>query len=137
MDVPRFVVELLDWQGVRWHHQGRDGLGVDCVGLVLAGLAEQGIHVDAPADYHPSACAALLRAQVDGSGLVEPRAVTDEPEAGDLLVLRIRREAQHLGVALGDGRMIHATQPHGVAVVTMSALWRLRLVARYGWVPHG
>lgn len=136
IDIPRFLAELLTWQGVPWHHQGRTRAGVDCVGLALAALAEQGIRPDVPADYHPSAVAALLLANVEASPLLERRPDGDT-QPGDVLVFRIYRQAQHLAVALGDGRMIHAVRPHGVAAVTMSAMWQARLVACFGWAAGG
>ena len=132
MDVPRFTAELLTWQGVPWHHQGRTRAGVDCVGLALAALAEQGIAPYVPSNYHPTAAAALLATNIDASPLLEQ--CSRPPQAGDVLLFQIRRSVQHLAVALGPDTMIHATQPHGVAVVTISPLWRKRLVARYGWV---
>lgn len=130
IDIPRLLVELRRWVGVPFHHQGRTRAGVDCVGLLLAGLAEQGVRVDAPADYHPSAAAALLLGELDASALFQPR--SGAPERGDVLVFRIRRAAQHLAIALGSDVMIHATRD-GVNTVTIGPLWRQRLVQRYGW----
>ena len=130
IDIPRFVAELQTWQGVPSRHQGRSRAGIDCAGLVLAGLHEQGVETDAPANYHRSAAASVLLATLAASPLLEQR--SGEPEAGDLLVFRIRREPQHLGIALGAGRMIHVP-PDGVSIVTIGPLWRKRLVWRYGW----
>lgn len=132
IDVPRFIVALLTWEGEPFRHQGRTRAGVDCAGLTLAGLAEQGVDVDAPADYHPSAAATVLLAALEASPLLERR--SGPPEAGDLLAFRIRREQpQHLAIALDAERMIHATPRAGVATVSIGPLWRLRLVQRYGW----
>ena len=135
IDIPWFIQTLLQWQGVPWHHQGRGHEGVDCVGLALCALAEQDVHIDVPANYAPSAAAALLLAAVGRVDLLQ-RLDLAEPAAGDVLVFRIRREPQHLAIALGGGRMIHAVRGAGVVAVTISALWRDRLVARYGW-RHG
>jgi cell wall-associated NlpC family hydrolase len=133
VDAQRLAADARAWLGTPFAHQGRGRAGIDCAGLLLAALAAQGVHVAAPADYHPSAAAARLAAAVQASPLVEPRAPDAEPEPGDLLLFRIRREPQHLGLAVGAGRMVHAAQPGGVAEVTLSALWRARIVARYGW----
>lgn len=132
MDVVRFTADIQAWQGVPWHHQGRTRAGVDCVGLVAGALAEQGVDANIPGDYHASAVGALLVPQLEASPLLARR----DPTAavpGDLLVFRVRRWAQHLAVALGGDRMIHATRPAGVRAVTVSPLWRERLVAVYGW----
>jgi len=137
MDIARFVATLQRWQGTPFHHQGRGPQGADCVGLVLAALGEQGIHVDAPADYAPGAAAVVLLAELqrfERAGLIQQR--SGPPEAGDVLVFRIRRDAQHLAIALGPDRMIHAVRGAGVVAVTISALWRVRLLERYGWC-HG
>lgn len=137
MDVPRLLAEILTWQGVPWHHQGRTRAGVDCVGLIVAALAAQGVAAQVPANYHTSAVGALLTHQLDASPLLARREQPDI-EAGDLLAFRIKHPAQHLAVALGEGRMIHATRPAGVCAVTISPHWRDRLVAVYGWAGnHG
>lgn len=135
MDVQRFTADVSAWQGVPWHHQGRARSGVDCVGLVAAALAEQGVDAGIPADYHTSAVGALLVPQLDASPLLARREQLDAA-AGDLMAFRVRHSTQHLAVALGEGRMIHATRPAGVRAVTISPLWRARLVAVYGWASE-
>lgn len=137
VDAERLCTDLLTWQGVPFRHQGRSREGVDCVGLPLAALAAQGVVIDAPANYAPSAASMLLLDALGRIGQLVPRLPLNAPEPGDVLVLRVRRAAQHLAIALGPDRMIHATQQAGVAAVTISALWRERVVARYGWGGHG
>lgn len=132
IDVPRFVDAAQSLKGVPFAHQGRTPAGLDCAGLVLAALAEQGVVIDAPANYTTGAAGAILLGVLD-SPLLAALPCADEPQAGDLLAFRIRREAQHLAIALGGGRMIHALLGVGVVPVTISPLWRLRLAARYGW----
>ena len=128
IDVPWLIQTLLQWERVPFHHQGRSREGVDCAGLALCALAEQDVQLEVPANYAPSAAAE----RVD----LLQRLDLAEPAVGDVLVFRIRREPQHLAIALGGGRMIHAVRGAGVVAVTISALWRERLVARYGW-RHG
>jgi cell wall-associated NlpC family hydrolase len=38
-----FVEAARNWMGVRWVHQGRSRMGVDCVGLVLVAACDMGI----------------------------------------------------------------------------------------------
>jgi cell wall-associated NlpC family hydrolase len=133
VDVPRLVDALHAMRGTPFAHQGRGAAGLDCVGLLLRGLAEQGVEVDAPANYTPGAAGALLLSALNASPLLYPLADTGEPHAGEVMVFRIWRHAQHVAVAAGAGNMIHAILGPGVVVVTISALWRKRLVARYGW----
>lgn len=132
MNVARFLAAVESLDGVPWHHQGRSRAGVDCAGLVLVALAEQGCAPDVPANYHTSAAGAVLHAVLDASPMLKPRqAATHQP--GDLLCFRIRCEVQHLAVFIGADRMMHATRPAGVRAVTLSPLWRARITAVYGW----
>lgn len=135
VDVDRLVASLLAWQGVPWHHQGRARTGVDCVGLGVAVLAEQGVHVQAPAAYAPGAGPALLLQGLDGLGLLQRAPLADPLQPGDVLALRIRRDPQHLAIAVAPDRMVHATLGVGVCAVTLSPLWRARLVGRWTWRP--
>lgn len=133
IDVPRFAAAAKALAGLPFAHQGRTSAGLDCAGLVLAALAEQGVHVDAPADYTTGAAGAILLDVLRRSPLLVELLPGEEPQAGELLAFRIRRDVQHLAIALGGGRMIHAIRDAGVAPVTISPLWRLRLSARFGW----
>lgn len=133
IDIPRFIAAARDLDGVPFAHQGRTSAGLDCAGLVLAALAEQGVHVDAPANYTTGAAGAILLDLLGWSPLLAELPTDEEPQAGDLLAFRIRREVQHLAIALGGGRMLHAIRPAGVCEVTTSSLWQMRLMARYGW----
>lgn len=133
IDIPRFLAAAQALEGTRFAHQGRSLAGLDCAGLEMMALAEQGVHVDAPADYTQGAAGAVLLDVLARSPLLVARPLDAEPEAGDLLAFRIRREVQHVAIALGGGRMIHAIRGAGVVSVTISALWRMRLAARYGW----
>lgn len=133
IDVPRFTAALLTWLGVPFHYQGRTRAGTDCAGLVLAALAEQGVALQAPGDYHTSAAGALLPAELERCPLLCQRPAHEAAQPGDLLLFSIRRQPQHLAVALEAGRMIHATPTAGVRAVTLSPLWGSRLAAVYGW----
>jgi len=136
MDIDRFVQELRRWEGVPFHHQGRNRYGIDCVGLAIVALAEQGIVVETPANYSRSAQGRALLDRIEGSGLVERAEPLQPIEPGDILVFRIGEDPQHVAVALGDGWMIHSATRTGVGTVCLSPMWLDRLVARYGW-RHG
>lgn len=134
IDAPRLATAAQSLDGVPFAHQGRSAQGMDCAGLVIASLAEQGVMVDAPANYSLTGAASILLGVLDASPLLTALPIDEEPHAGDVLAFRIRREVQHMGVALGDGRMMHSTARTGVVSVTLSPLWRYRLAARYGWI---
>lgn len=139
MDLGLFIQDLRALRRLPFHHQGRSLAGVDCAGLVLLALEQQGIDIEAPADYAPSAAGALLRLQLDRCGLLRERPGHEDPQPGDLLLFRVRRGhmPQHLAVLTEPGRMIHATPLAGVREVTLSPIWADRLVAHYGWCDDG
>lgn len=134
MNIDRFVQELRRWEGVPFHHQGRSRFGIDCVGLAVAALAEQGITVETPANYSRTAQGRALLDRIEGSGLVRRAESLHPIEVGDILVFRVGEDPQHVGVALGDGWMIHSATRTGVGTVCLSPMWMERLVARYGWL---
>jgi cell wall-associated NlpC family hydrolase len=54
--------------------------------------------------------------------------------AGDLLGFRVGRCVHHLAIALREGRLVHAVEGHGTAILSdLPAVWAKRL-ARV-WVP--
>jgi cell wall-associated NlpC family hydrolase len=48
-----FVADVRTWEGVKFRHQGRSRLGVDCIGLAVCTLREKGI---LPQDFADNAC---------------------------------------------------------------------------------
>nr|WP_315210074.1 NlpC/P60 family protein [uncultured Albidiferax sp.] len=132
INITAFLAELQTWEGVLYHHQGRNRHGVDCVGLGLAALQAQGVVVDAPTNYSRAAQGQALLTHLEASGLLKPLPL-DTRAPGDILVFRIRENPQHVGIALAADRMIHADAGNGVRSVTLSPLWIARIVARYGW----
>lgn len=131
INIQKFIADAKALEGVPFHHQGRNLLGVDCVGLILHALAQQNIIVASACNYSVSVQGQALLDQIEASGLVH-KLLPDAPRMpGDLLVFRIRRAAQHVAIALPDNRMIHVDVSHGVRSVTISPLWDLRLVANY------
>jgi cell wall-associated NlpC family hydrolase len=134
MDIERFLQELRRWEGVPFHHQGRNRFGIDCVGLAIVALAEQGITVETPANYSRSAQGRALLDRIESSGLVQRCEQLLPIDAGDVLVFRVGDDPQHVAIALGDGWMIHSATRTGVGIVCLSPMWLDRLVARYGWL---
>ena len=115
-------------------HQGRGVGGYDCIGLVLCGLAEQGVEVEAPVDYGTYPTGTKLLARIEESGLVFARD-TLEPKPGDLLVFKIHDNPQHVGLSLGDGQFIHATSASKfVRLAHLGPYWKNNLIKCYGWL---
>ena len=128
----QFISAVRSLIGTLYRHQGRSrAAGVDCVGLPLAAAEEcgttgfQDIQTYSP---HP-----------DGKTLEDTLAINakrvmdeDDLQPGDLLLFAIGRHPQHVGVYVGDGRMVHAYQSVG-RVVEHGFVdpWKKRLVGVY------
>lgn len=71
----------------------------------------------------------------DGRRYFAARPVEGAPlRAGELMGFRVGRCVHHLAIALGGGRVVHAVEGHGAAILSeVPAVWRKRL-ARI-WVP--
>lgn len=113
--------------GCPYHHQGRSRYGIDCAGLVVAAYRELGIELqDLPA-YGREPWRDGLRQTVElNFSLVDGPA-----EPGDILLLRVRREPQHLAIVTDTG-IIHAYASVGKVVETrLDKHWFDRIVGIY------
>lgn len=128
-DVETMIAAARGCLGTPFHHQGRmPGVGLDCIGLVVVALQAAGFVVRDRLDYAPRPDGgSLVRALEDhGAARVE------EIEAGDVLLFRYDHQPQHVALAIGEGRLIHAFAPAGRVVETeIGAYWRRRLVGVY------
>lgn len=125
----QFVAEARTWIGVPFVHQGRNRLGVDCIGLVLVVCRALGLSDADPRGYGraPNG-AALLRGLAQYARPLRP----DEAQAGDLLLMRFLRDPQHVGIATDHG-ILHAYGGAGRVVETsLPPSWRRRIVRAYG-----
>lgn len=124
----RVLTEARSWMGTPWHHQARlKGVGVDCIGLVVGVCSALGLPLEDSKNYarYPDGVALakeLARQLVQRTG---------EPEPGDVMLFRISRMPQHVGICTPLG-IIHAHQGCKRVVETaMSAQWRSHLIASY------
>lgn len=119
----QLVAAAREWIGTPFHHQGRlQGVGVDCVGLVI-GVARQ-LGLVAPAFDVP----AYPRAP-DGASLMHlvdlhlmPLQMDEPVQPGHVIVVRLDAHPQHLGI-VGDYRhgglsIIHAAAQPGRVIET-------------------
>lgn len=125
--------------GTPFDHQGRiPGISLDCAGVIVATANALGIAHDDVSGYSRIPGNGLLRQVLDGQeALVRVR--TESIEPGDILLMRFKREPQHLGIYTGDA-IIHAWQIIGkVCEHAFDQSWRRRLVAAYRFreVDHG
>jgi NlpC/P60 family putative phage cell wall peptidase len=124
------------WIGTPYLHQAsRLGAGCDCLGLVR-GLWREVVGPEPEplppyrATWAEDGAAALLEA----TALRHlPPAPAGPPEAGDVLLFRLRAggPVKHVGVATGPAAMIHAYEGHAVAETPIPPGWARRLAARF------
>lgn len=84
--------------GLPWQHQGRDGGGLDCAGVVLVAAKSQGfIDWDIPLDYDrvatPDTMLSVCRKHLDSIDPIDLK-------PGDIVVLRYPK-TNHIGI-IGD-----------------------------------
>ncbi|WP_148716500.1 C40 family peptidase [Chitinolyticbacter meiyuanensis] len=115
-----FLAELLTWEGMPFHHQGRVRAGVDCLGLVVAVCTATGVSAEDVANYRRmeqgnALASELLRQTMGQIDLAQAR-------PGDLLHYRWPGErtperTQHVALLLGPDLMMHADgRPHVLRV---------------------
>lgn len=122
------LAEARSWLGTPFHHQGRlKGVGADCIGLVVGVARGLGLAaVDRPG-YARTPDGVSLAAALDA----QMRRVA-AADAGDVLLLRIRRQPQHVGFLGEAGTLIHAYSGADKVVETpMTDWWWQRVVAAY------
>lgn len=114
--------------GTPFLHQGRvkDG-GVDCIGL-LAGVAKElGVPHKDSTDYSTDLSNQNLLYELKRQPCLEERPVTAKPETGDILVFRVRKRPQHVGIKTDYG-FIHTHQTvNKVVEVPLNPKWEARI----------
>lgn len=91
--------------GVPYAFGGTSAGGFDCSGYVQHVFATLGVHLPRTAD-----------AQYDAG-----KTFAGRPQAGDLVFFHTYASGvSHVGIALGDGRFVHASSSHGVMVSSLS-----------------
>lgn len=126
----RAVAAARSFVGTRWHHQGRaPGAGLDCVGVAVLAARAAGLEVRDLEGYSRRPDGRSLMATVEAQADPVP---ASDIQPGDVLVFRIDVHPQHVGVAVGEGRMVHAlAQTRSVVEVEIDGHWRDRLVGVY------
>jgi NlpC/P60 family putative phage cell wall peptidase len=136
-----FAAEARTWIGVPFLHGGRTKRGTDCVGLVvgaaraldLRGADGAPLHARDVPSYGRSGRLLLLPRLLDAHLVPVPQG---EARAGDVLLFRIGRYPQHVGISAwreGIGEtLIHAYEGVGaVAEHRLDGRWRRRIAACY------
>ncbi len=105
--VERFAYEAEQIEGARFRLHGRNPqTGLDCIGLAACALERAGAASDAPSGYtlRNSDISSHVK-KVFPAGFVP---ATGDVERGDLLLVRPGPSQQHLLIALGQNRFVHA-----------------------------
>lgn len=125
----RMVEAAICALGTPFHHQGRAScIGLDCIGLVVHALQAAGVNVQDETDYGRRPEPRRLIAGLEKHGFRQ----VDDIRMGDVLLFRIAREPQHVGIAYDEATMIHAYAPIGRVVATgLGETWKRRIAAIY------
>lgn len=116
--------------GCPFEHQGRAVWGMDCAGLlVVTELALGRVLSETYQGYGRTPHAGRLRAAVAAN--FTP--VTRAPEPGDVVLMRLQREPQHVGIVgdygHGELSLIHSYSGVGQVVETiLDDRWRRRIL---------
>lgn len=129
-----FVAAALACEGVKWRHQGRNpAIALDCIGLLLHAGAVCGHDFGEIPPYGPDPLPEFMLEQVRRRAdlVIGPRA------AGDVLLIEWSRGVpQHLGIDIGDGRLINTSMHvRRVCVEPIDDAWQRRIHSR--WRVHG
>lgn len=119
--------------GLPYLDGGRDRSGLDCWGLVRLFYAEElGVELPSYGDAYSSAEELAETAAAVRRGLARWRPAP-RPEPGDVALLWIRRPSlpSHVGVYLGDRRMLHAAEGSDAAIERLDSPFWARRVAGY------
>lgn len=116
------VNEANGWLGVPYRYGGENRSGVDCSALVLKVFASS-LQIAVPRNSRKQAdfCSAVKRDQLIAGDLV----FFSTPSSGDI---------GHVGIYVGDGRMIHASSSRGVIVSSIDEPYFVRHFKKAGRV---
>lgn len=115
----QFICAARRWLGVPWVHQGRNRLGVDCIGLLLVTCWQLHLTDYDVRGYGLFPRADWMQAEFDA---ILPR--VDEAQPGDVVLLRLAKRLLHVGIrtehgvihAWGGKRVVEVRTPWPVAV---------------------
>lgn len=118
--------------GVRYLHQGRTRQGIDCAGLVMLVARDCDIPACDVMGYGRVPDGSSLRATLD-----QQASPVEQYQPGDILLLRFRRDPQHLAIVTDHPHglgMIHSYQGAGRVVEhRIDEQWAARVVAAYSY----
>ena len=132
------VCAARDLIGTPFKHQGRrPQIELDCAGLLVVVAGELGVEVHDQQGYGRRPANDLLRAALDSQAALVSVPLA-EMQSGDLLLMRVVRDPQHLAIFAGYNHtcesetIIHAEIGAGkVCEHRLDDAWRARIVRVY------
>ena len=106
--VASLIQEAQSWIGTKYRYGGNDRNGVDCSGFVLQVFNHAlGIKLPRTSTLQHQFCDSISRSML---------------QPGDLLFFTVRggRKVGHVGIYIGDDKMIHASTSRGVIISSIS-----------------
>lgn len=131
MDSTRIIQLARDCLGTPFKHQARlPGVGLDCAGVLVHVLVSLGLPCIDERGYPRYPYRGLIKSILDSQPALRaiPRS---ELSAGDWLLMRFKREPQHVALFTGS-TMIHAYSGSGKVVEHgMDETWKKRITHCY------
>jgi cell wall-associated NlpC family hydrolase len=129
------IAEARKYLGVRWSHQGRDRLGIDCAGLILRVGNDLGLIDYTPPIYHRRTAGLEFLSHFSNNGLVEIG--YPNRQHGDILLFEDGSFPCHCGLlVIEDGveYLLHAHAPKKMVVeerITLTWINKLTNIFRF------
>lgn len=114
--------------GVKWKHQGRNpASGLDCLGLIVQVAKDIGLEPYDPVDYSKRPDGQRLIAELNAQ-----LKQTVDYQAGDILLMRMGANPQHLAIVNETGGIIHSyAEIRKVVEHPLNDDWRHKIVVAY------
>ncbi len=128
----QIIAEARSWKGTRYAHQGRlKGHAADCAGMVNKVGETLGCISSEDANrtnYGTQPDPIKMRAALDQLYI---RVLKTEMRPGDILWMRARSKAQHIGILSERYTLIHAVQSYDVQELPIDKMVECRIVGVY------
>jgi len=134
------IEEARTWLGTPYRHQGRvKGVGCDCGGIVIGVAKELGIEIKDYEGYGKMPHGGTMKKLLDSQFQSVP---IEEVQIGDILLMKIVRDPQHLALVtdygmlhcytqLGRGKQKKATNAGRVVEHRLDEFWKKRILKIY------
>jgi cell wall-associated NlpC family hydrolase len=103
-----------DLIGVPFKQRGRDKSGMDCFGLAIEVLKREGIQLDDA--FYEDLEADTKKRLMESLEASVPNTRLERPEKNCVIEFNILGQPSHIGVYLGGGEFIHASEQFGVVI---------------------